>query len=310
VVILAFCLLLRTGIADLDELSRRYEIKWSCEAATGRHTIRSGAHTILFVPGFQSALVNGMTVPLTMPVTVEGGRVKLPPELARYVEMAPPRQPLRITNVQPRPAAPAPEPPRRGTVLAGVKVAIDPGHGGMHTGGKGRTLMEKDINLAVSLQLQKILESWGARVVMTRTTDRHFHNQVDDDLDARVGLVNAAKPDLFLSIHTNYVANASPRGFEVWVPRCNGARDRESRDLAALVLDQLRDVWGDHHDRGVKDDHNLRVLKGTQCPAALVELEFISNPAVERQLGQAARQEELASSVAEAVRSWALKHLR
>lgn len=308
-VIFAFCLLLRSGIADLDELSRRYEVKWTCEAATGRHTIRSGAHTIVFVPGFNSALVNGMTVPLTMPVTVESGRVKLPPELARYVETAPPRRPTIVTNVAPRPVAPPVE-PKRTTFLAGVKIAIDPGHGGLHTGGKGRYSMEKDINLAVSLHLQKILESWGAQVVMTRTTDRHFHNQVDDDLDARVDLVNASKPDLFLSIHTNYVANSGPRGFEVWVPRCNGARDRASRDLAALILGELGDVWGNNNDRGTKDDHNLRVLKGTRCPAALVELEFISNPGVERQLSREDRQQELAAAVAEAARSWVMKHLR
>lgn len=310
-VILAFCLLLRPGIADLDEMSRRYEIKWSCEAATGRHTIRSGSHTIVFVPGFTSALVNGMSVPLTMPVTMESGRVKLPPELARYVETAPPRRLSTISDLRPRPAPPVVEKePKRGTILAGVKIAIDPGHGGIHTGGKGRFLMEKDINLAVSIELQKILQSWGAQVVMTRTRDNHFDRQVDDDLDARVDIVNAARPDLFLSIHTNYVANAGPRGFEVWVPRCNGARDRASRDLAELVRGELGDVWGSHEDRGTKDDHNLRVLKGTHCPAALVELEFISNPAVERQLGTSARQQELATAIAEAARSWALKHLR
>jgi N-acetylmuramoyl-L-alanine amidase len=311
VVALAIYLLLPNGIVDLDEMARRYEIKWTSEAATGRHTVRAGNHTIVFVPGFQSALVNGMPMTLGMPVTVEGGRIKLPPELARYVETAPARRgPMNITSL---PAKPAPAPPKedtkRSTVLSGVKIAIDPGHGGMHTGGKGNHLMEKDINLGVALNLQKILESWGARVVMTRTTDRHFDNRVDEDLDARVDIVNAARPDLFLSIHTNYVGNAGPRGFEVWVPRCNGSRDRLSRDLAQLIRGELGDVWG-NEDRGTKDEHNLRVLKGTHCPAALVELEFISNPSVERQLGREDRQQELATAVAEAARAWVMKHLR
>ena len=308
-VLFAFCLLLPNGIVDLDELARRYEIKWTSEAATGRHTVRSGSHTIIFAPGFRSAVVNGLTVPLAMPVTVESGRIKLPPELAHYVEMAPPRRPMNISSINPKPVPAPPEKEKRSTVLTGVKIAIDPGHGGMHTGGKGNRLMEKDINLAVSLHLQKILESWGARVVMTRTTDRHFDNKVDDDLDVRVDIVNTARPDLFLSIHTNYVANSGPRGFEVWVPRCNGARDRLSRDLARLVREELGDVWGDE-DRGTKDDHNLRVLKGTTCPAALVELEFISNPGVERQLGREDRQQELAGAVAEAAKNWVMRHLR
>jgi len=300
------------GIADLEELAKRHEIQWSCEAATGRHTLRCGTTTLVFAPGLQSALVNGSPVPLAMPVTVESGRIKLPPELARYVESAPLRPSLNpVTKPAMKPAPPATNENLNSRALAGVKIAIDPGHGGSFTGGKGNGgLMEKDINLGVALNLQKILESWGARVVMTRTADGQFHHQVDDDLEARVQIVNAAKPDLFLSIHTNYVANAGPRGFEVWVPRCGGARNTESRDLADLLRKELGDVWGSNQDRGTKDDHNLRVLKGTSCPAALVELEFVSNPAVERQLGQPSKQRELATAIAEASYNWALRHLR
>jgi N-acetylmuramoyl-L-alanine amidase len=300
------------GIADLEELAKRHEIQWSCEAATGRHTLRCGTTTLVFAPGLQSALVNGSPIPLIMPVTVESGRIKLPAELARYVEAAPLRATGNLVKAPAvKPAAPPQKEDPNSRLLAGVKIAIDPGHGGLHTGGKGNAgLMEKDINLGVALNLQKILESWGARVVMTRTQDGQFHAQVDDDLEARVQIVNAAKPDLFLSIHTNYVANAGPRGFEVWVPRCGGQRNVQSRDLAEQLRKELADVWGNNQDRGTKDDHNLRVLKGTSCPAALVELEFVSNPAVERQLGQPAKQRELATAIAEAAYHWATRHLR
>lgn len=304
--------LLLSGIADLDELAKTRDIQWSCEAATGRHTIRAGSTTIVFMPGFQSAVVNGSPFVLSMPVTLDGGRVKLSPELARMIESAPYRRartPVVTTIPRGQPTEePAPR-VRASNVLGGAVIAVDPGHGGMHTGGKGNTgLMEKDINLKVALNLQEILQSWGARVVMTRTTDRHFDPQVDDDLDARVQIVNGAKPNLFLSIHTNYVPQAGPRGFEVWVPRCNGARDRDSRDLADLLRSELTGVWGANADRGTKDEHNLRVLKGTHCPAALVELEFVSNPGVERLLGQAAKQRELATAIAEAARDWFARH--
>lgn len=313
-VALAFCLLL-SGIGDLEDLSRRRDIQWSCEAATGRHTLRAGTTTMVFAPGFQSALVNNVPILLSMPVTVEGGRVKLPPELVRPIEQAPLRRGIASIVELPKTSAPSAreaEPaakPRAGTSLAGTIIAIDAGHGGMHTGGKGqRGVLEKDINLGVSLQLQRILESWGARVVMTRTGDQHFDTQVDEDLDARVQIVNNARPHLFLSIHTNYVANPAPRGYEVWVPRCVGARDRDSRDLAELLRGELGTVWGANEDRGTKDDHNLRVLKGTHCPAALVELEFVSNLGVERQLGDPAKQRSLAQAIAQAARSWVARH--
>ncbi len=306
---LVLCLLL-AGSGDLEDLARSRDVHWSCEAATGRHTLRAGTSTIVFMPGLSSALVNNAPFPLSSPVTVEGGRVKLPPELARLVEMSGPRRAFTSISVVPKgPAAPPtvkePEPRvRSGTLLAGIRIAIDPGHGGVHTGGKGDTgLMEKDINLGVSLQLQRILASWGAEVIMTRTNDRQFSNEVDDDLDARVAIVNNCKPNLFLSVHTNYATNGGPRGYEVWVPRCSGRRDEDSRNLAALIRGELGGVWSSP-DRGTKDEHNLRVLKGTHCPAALVELEFISNHAAERQLAQSEKQRELAAAIAEATRKW------
>jgi N-acetylmuramoyl-L-alanine amidase len=301
--------LLYSGIVDLDELARTRDVQWTCEASTGRHTLHTGRSTIVFIPGMNSALVNGAPFALSSPVTLESGRVKLPPDLARMVETAPLRRSVASVSVVKPTAPPAPAPearaPRAGTPLAGARIVIDPGHGGVHTGAKGANgLVEKDINLAVSLNLRDILQSWGAHVVMTRTTDRHFDTQVDDDLDARVHIVNSANPDLFLSVHTNYSPAPGPRGFEVWVPRCAGARDRDSRALADLLLDELGGIWGATQARGVKDEHNLRVLKGTHCPAALVELEFVSNPGVERLLGQPGKQRDLAEAIAEAARRW------
>jgi N-acetylmuramoyl-L-alanine amidase len=313
VVTLTACLLVLWGTGDLDELAKRHDIQWTCDAASGRHTVRNGSTTIVFAPEFKSALVNGMPMTLFTPVTVENGRIKLPPELSRLIEAAPTRrfESFAVTGPKSVTPASAPEPNLRKGSLAGVKIAIDAGHGGVHTGGKGQTgLMEKDINLGVALFLQRILEAWGARVVMTRVADVNFANHVDDDLDARVNIVNGARPDLFLSIHTNYVATPGPRGYEVWVPRCNGLRDEQSRALAELLRGELRDVWGQNQDRGTKDDHNLRVLKGTHCPAALVELEFVSNREVERQLARSSKQQELAAAIAEAARSWVAGHLR
>jgi N-acetylmuramoyl-L-alanine amidase len=312
VVALTVCLFLSGG-ADLEDLARRHEIQWTCEAATGRHVLRAGATTMVFAPGLYTALVNNVPIVLSAPVALESGRVKLPPELARTLEGTPPRRSatsiveLSKTN-DPKAKDPEPTKPRVGTPLAGTIIAIDAGHGGVHTGAKGqRGLLEKDINLGVAIHLQRILESWGARVVMTRTADQQFDAQVDEDLDARVQIVNNARPNLFLSIHTNYVANPGPRGFEVWVPRCAGARDRDSRDLAEQLRGELATVWGANEDRGTKDDHNLRVLKGTHCPAALVEMEFVSNPGVERQLGDPAKRREIALAIAQAVRNWVLR---
>lgn len=52
------------------------------------------------------------------------------------------------------------------------KVIIDPGHGGMDGGAIGTGgVIEKDINLAISLKLRSLLEIQGYEVLMTRDTD-------------------------------------------------------------------------------------------------------------------------------------------
>ncbi len=302
---LALCFLAAGGGSDLEELAARREIAWTCDAGTGRHVVRAGSASIVFSPGLAFALVDDVPIRLSAPVAVEAGRVKLPPELARHLlDRAPLRSPKPAVPAGPV-VAPAPAPPARSRLLAGFTIALDPGHGGMHTGGKGRTgLLEKDINLHVSLELRSVLEGWGAKVLLTRTDDRHFHADVDDDLNARVSFVNRHKPDLFISVHTNYVDNPAPRGYEVWVPRnIRGERDDESRRLARLVLSELGAVWASE-DRGIKDQHNLRVLKGTTCPAVLVELEFVSNPAAERELAKSSKRRRLAEALAESIRRW------
>jgi len=221
---------------------------------------------------------------------------------------APPARPPvpapATASAPPRPAVakPAPAPPRP---LLDRTIALDPGHGGPFTGAVGRAgLMEKDINLDVALQVRDLLESWGAKVVMTRTSDHSTSETLDADLTERCRVVNRARPDVFLSIHTNFTQNPVPHGFEVYVPKnAPGGRDRDSRMLAGLLRERLGDVWGSC-DRGTKDDRNLHVLNGTLAPAVLVELEFVSNPRIEEQLASPSVRRDLADGIAKATLGW------
>ncbi len=294
------------GTTDIEELGRRYDVAWACDPATGRHTIEADCLKIVVAPGFDVAIVNGAPVKLAAPAVLMGGRLYLPAELAQRIEVeAAVRPPASLAAPKPPPAKPVPAARRS---IPACKIVIDPGHGGAHTGYVGRGgLMEKDINLDVSLELARLLEDMGATVILTRATDRHFHPQVDDDLDERCRIVNSHRPDLFLSIHANGVSNPEPRGFEVWVPKnARGTRERDSREIAQYIRGDLAGVWG-REDRGTKDDKNLRVLNGTACPAALVELEFVSNPWVERQLARRETRVKMAEAVAESVWKWVVR---
>ena len=80
-------------------------------------------------------------------------------------------------------------------------VVIDAGHGGKDPGaiGSSRSNREKDINLAIAMEVGRLLEQNqpDIKVVYTRKTD------VFVELGRRAEIANDAKADLFVSIHTN-----------------------------------------------------------------------------------------------------------
>ena len=143
-------------------------------------------------------------------------------------------------------------------------------------------------------RLARLLEhEVGVDVRFTRTADYFV------PLRDRTSFANAQRADLFLSIHVNYVPNSGPRGFEVWVRR----GDRASRELASYIRGEMNRAIATE-DRGIKDDRALYVLRNTSCPAALVEVGFISHPSEERLLLDPVHRQRLAGVLAESVRKY------
>jgi N-acetylmuramoyl-L-alanine amidase len=83
-----------------------------------------------------------------------------------------------------------------------TKVVIDAGHGGKDIGAQGSFSREKDLTLAVSMKVGKIMADSlrDVQVVYTRTTDDY------PTLVTRHEIANQSKADLFISIHVNSTA--------------------------------------------------------------------------------------------------------
>jgi N-acetylmuramoyl-L-alanine amidase len=86
------------------------------------------------------------------------------------------------------------------------RIVIDPGHGGSPAAagkfyGASGKMEEKDVALAIALKLQTVIHEQmpDIEVIMTRTTDVFDHPVV------KANKANAAKGDLFISIHCNDV---------------------------------------------------------------------------------------------------------
>ena len=97
--------------------------------------------------------------------------------------------------------------------LIGKTIYLDPGHGGIDAGTTYKKIYEKDINLILCKKLKESLENLGAKVYLTRETDKDLsirgQNRKKSDLISRAYLINKTKPDMYLSIHTNYLSNTN-----------------------------------------------------------------------------------------------------
>lgn len=92
-------------------------------------------------------------------------------------------------------------------------VVIDAGHGGHDPGAIGKISKEKTINLNVALKLGNLIKRNcdDVKVVYTRSRD------VFIPLDRRAEIANNAKADLFISVHTNALANnRTAKGASTW----------------------------------------------------------------------------------------------
>lgn len=60
-------------------------------------------------------------------------------------------------------------------------IIVDAGHGGIDPGANRTGIVEKDINLAVSLLLKDTLHQYGAKTVLSRQTDVELSPECDNE---------------------------------------------------------------------------------------------------------------------------------
>lgn len=148
----------------------------------------------------------------------------------------------------------------------GVKIFIDPGHGGSDPGAIGNNLREKDLTLEISLMLKDILVKAGYDVSLSRENDVYV------SLEERARMANNLNSDLFISIHCNSFSNASANGTECFV-HPNGRS--EGKEFGKAVVKEMASKLS-LTDRGLKTA-NFAVLRLTKMLAVLVETAFISS---------------------------------
>jgi N-acetylmuramoyl-L-alanine amidase len=199
---------------------------------------------------------------------------------------------------------------------SGVKrIVLDPGHGGKDPGTHGRALKqnEKDVVLALAKLLRSELTAKGYQVYLTRSTDKAV------SLSDRPALAGRLQADLFISLHANYVETYSVSGVESFrlcpkgttstygnntnsKTRTGNSCDRRNTRLAYEIQKALTKATG-AEDRGVKQA-SFAVLRDAPCPAALVEVGYMSNSREEKLLASTAYRTKLARGIAQGIAAY------
>lgn len=164
--------------------------------------------------------------------------------------------------------------------LQGRRIVLDAGHGGKEPGAVGPGgLKEKDVNLAVTLELAKLLRQAGAEVLLTREKDQ------DLSLPDRVMFANSKDPDLFLSLHHN--ATLEPHNQLDETQTYYKMDDAgPSYEIGAAIHRRL--VRNLDMPRERLAPGNYFLLRYSKAPAILGEASYITHPEIERKLGKQA----------------------
>ncbi len=166
--------------------------------------------------------------------------------------------------------------------LRGLTVALDPGHGGEDKGtvGLGQGVMEKELNLRCSLALAEELRAAGARVVLTRDSDRQVvgdEASAAEELEGRVRKAEQAGAQLFLSIHHNARADVKEgrvsHGTHIYYYQ------PQSGPLARALAGPLARSMGEPSWMHLW--RSFHVIRQTSMPSVLLEYNFLSNPTLE-----------------------------
>lgn len=159
-------------------------------------------------------------------------------------------------------------------------IVIDAGHGGADGGTSAADgTAEKDINLAIALNLYDFLSICGIECKLIRDDDSEYYPNGEDrsrsDLYNRLDFVNSVDNAVLVSIHQNYYTDTSEWGMQVWYT----GNVESSKNLADNILNITKMFIQPNNTRSNKQsDDSYYILYQASVPSVMVECGFMSNP--------------------------------
>ncbi|MTJ50576.1 N-acetylmuramoyl-L-alanine amidase [Dolichospermum sp. UHCC 0259] len=179
--------------------------------------------------------------------------------------------------------------------LSGIKIVLDPGHGGKESGSSRPTgYLAKDVNLLVSKLLRDELAKRGATVVMTRDDDQ------DVSLVQRQEIINQEEPAIALSLHYNFLPDnsntANTRGLvSFWYhPQAHSPTVFLHNYLVNKLPQPSFGVFW----------NNLALTRPSAAPSVLLEFRFMKNANEFEDIVNPQQQQKIANILADGVTEW------
>ncbi len=192
--------------------------------------------------------------------------------------------------------------------LSGYTIMLDPGHGGLDSGAvcavsSSSFGLEKQINLSLATKIKDLLEAEGAKVIMTRTTDKWVC------YTDRNAAVRNSEPDMFIAVHCDSSNTASAMGTSAYYYRAY------SQPLAKAVHESIVNAYKTEIYAGKSestlskvsrgaDFYAFRVTRVEECPAILIEYGFVSNISECQVLQDAGNRDILAAATVEGIKKY------
>lgn len=212
-------------------------------------------------------------------------------------------------------------------------LVIDPGHGGIDGGAVSAAgVSEKNINLAIALEIQKLAEQDGWKVALTRTEDRGLYTDVKndgteqmeiqgkrsirslktEDLRKRRQIIDKMEPFLAVSIHLNsFKEDPSVHGAQTFY---SSAAEETVGERSKILAEHIQNALIAGNDDGTKrtplGKKDVLLLKNPTVPTVIVECGFLSNQEEAQRLCSEEYQKKIASLIYDGIMEFSGKERR
>ena len=182
-------------------------------------------------------------------------------------------------------------------------IIIDAGHGGEDGGASSASgILEKNINLAISLKIKTLLDTLGFETLMTRTDDSLIYDESCSsmrekkvsDIHNRMSILEKYPNSIFLSIHQNHFSESKYNGAQVFYSKNNS----ESEVIAEILQQSICSQLQNDNDRMIKPSGTeIYLLYHAKTPAVMVECGFLSNAGEAQKLNDETYQTQMSMAI-------------